>query len=264
MSYPIEPEGEEIGLLEEYYENCILSPGHLSINLQSVPSIDIALSCDSVVDCEWTLPVLFNLISFEDLFSLLCGLMHEKSIVFVSSNLDHVSSCVLGLISLMKPFKWQHLMCSVLPDAFKDILEAPVPLVTGVLTKPSNLQKYPHIEWVLLDDCKILRSDKSQSEPFAKHLKEYLKFAYYKLEGCYRVTSQEQVCAIHKFVSDVRAYWMSIIATVPLFRDREMNIEVVRNAVMGSVDEDDKVFVELMLDTQFFIKYVEEMYEDNN
>ena len=95
-------------------------------------------------------------------------------------------------------------------------------------------------------------------------MKEYLRFAYTKLEGCYRLVNQEQVCAVHKFVADVRAYWTSIIGNVPLFKDRELNVEVVRSTVMNSVYEGDKAFVELMLETQFFIKYVEEMYEDNN
>lgn len=90
-----------------------------------------------MLDCHWMCPVLFSQIKFNDFMIVLSCIMLEKSVVFVSKSLDRLSSCVIGVTALMRPFKWQHLLCPVLPESLIDVLEAPVPLIAGTLEIPT-------------------------------------------------------------------------------------------------------------------------------
>ena len=61
--------------------------------------------------------------------------MLEKSVIFVSNNLTHLSSVILGFKSLLLPFKWCHVMIPILPAALVEILDAPVPLLVGITAR---------------------------------------------------------------------------------------------------------------------------------
>lgn len=97
---------EQLGLLEEYYSAYAFRPGEsIFINLQSVEGIEYDIPQDlSRLDSSWFCPMLFSLLDFNDFFWLLCAIMQEKSVVFVSTNYDYITSCILGFLSLMRPF----------------------------------------------------------------------------------------------------------------------------------------------------------------
>jgi len=56
----------------------------------------------------------------------------EKQLVLFCPNIGLLSTCVLSLIPLLRPFTWQSLLLPVLPDNLLKFLEAPVPFVIGV------------------------------------------------------------------------------------------------------------------------------------
>lgn len=97
---------EEIGLLQDYYNSSHFSPNaNINIGLLSIDDFKYTVPADlTVLDSSWFCPLLFSLLDFKDFFWILSALMHEKSVVFVSKNLDHVSSCVLGFHALLRPF----------------------------------------------------------------------------------------------------------------------------------------------------------------
>ena len=119
--------GEELGLIETFYEYENESTTNkfvqVSITLQSVEHIDYIFPSDYYyLDKLWLCPVLFSLLNPNDLYFLLCAVMLEKSVIFCSKNLDFLSSCVLGLQSLILPLKSQHKIISVLVEAdFKEL-----------------------------------------------------------------------------------------------------------------------------------------------
>ena len=77
--------------------------------------------------------------------------MCEQSVVFISSNLNYLSSCVLGFQCLMRPFRWPHLISPVLPDQYIGLIEAPIPLIVGITNNPPYNPNYANIAWVRLD-----------------------------------------------------------------------------------------------------------------
>lgn len=60
--------------------------------------------------------------------------MLEKSIIFVGKP-NLVSAAILGLNSLLQPFKWCFALVPILPHPLIDMIEAPVPLLVGITKK---------------------------------------------------------------------------------------------------------------------------------
>lgn len=111
-------QGEEIGLIEFYYEYAAdnsSKPTEVQIILQSVENIDYTFPVDYYfLDKSWLCPIIFSLLNLNDFYYTLCALLLEKSIVFVSKNLDALSSCVLGFQSFIMPLICQ---CEIIPIA---------------------------------------------------------------------------------------------------------------------------------------------------
>ena len=70
--------------------------------------------------------LLFSVITPHKLFTVLCNMLLENSVIFVSENMSLLTSSVLGCCSLLSPFYWQHAIIPILPDSFLEILEAPI------------------------------------------------------------------------------------------------------------------------------------------
>lgn len=73
--------------------------------------------------------------SLDNLLSLLAAVLLEKSLVCHGQDLNKVSSVILGLESLIRPFKWTMALVPILPEILIDTVEAPVPLLVGISHK---------------------------------------------------------------------------------------------------------------------------------
>jgi len=74
---------------------------------------------------QWHCRHLFRLFDPKALLELLTAVLLEESIVIVDSDPTLISSVVLGLMLLLRPFKWPYIMIPVLPSTLIDILDAP-------------------------------------------------------------------------------------------------------------------------------------------
>lgn len=61
------------------------------------------------------------------------SLLLERKVILYTKNISILSSCVLGLQTLLYPFQWQHTIITILPDALVDICQAPIPVLAGLL-----------------------------------------------------------------------------------------------------------------------------------
>lgn len=66
--------------------------------------------------------------------SILIAMLCERRIIFVSSKLSTLSSCVQASVALIYPFVWQHVFIPVLPVRMIPFVCAPVPFVVGLLS----------------------------------------------------------------------------------------------------------------------------------
>ncbi|KAH9729081.1 UDENN domain-containing protein [Citrus sinensis] len=75
-----------------------------------------------------------------EVLALVAGVLLEKQVVVVCPNLGVLSAVVLSLIPMIRPFQWQSLLLPILPAKMLDFLEAPVPFIAGIQTKPADLK----------------------------------------------------------------------------------------------------------------------------
>lgn len=73
------------------------------------------------------LNLFFNYIQPKTMIEIFAALMAERRIVFISNNLDKLSSCLQASCSLLHPMFWQHIYIPLLPLKLRDYLSAPMP-----------------------------------------------------------------------------------------------------------------------------------------
>lgn len=61
------------------------------------------------------------------------SLLLERKVILYTKNISILSSCVLGLQTLLYPFQWQHTIITILPESLVDICQAPIPVLAGLL-----------------------------------------------------------------------------------------------------------------------------------
>jgi hypothetical protein len=86
---------------------------------------------------EYAAPVLFGLLSVDQVLFLLGCLCCERKVLLVSDHVNYVSACVLALTTLLSPLQWAGPVITVLPPRLEELLEAPVPLIAGRVSTPT-------------------------------------------------------------------------------------------------------------------------------
>lgn len=73
------------------------------------------------------LNLFFNYIQSKTMIEIFAALLAERRIIFLSNNLDKLSSCLQASCSLLFPMHWQHIFIPLLPLKLRDYLSAPMP-----------------------------------------------------------------------------------------------------------------------------------------
>lgn len=85
----------------------------------------------------WHVPVLLSLFcDFSIIMKLITAVMLERSVIFISENPAKLSSAILGIKSMIKPFSWCNTQIPVLPGDLLQIIDSPFPMIVGI-TKAS-------------------------------------------------------------------------------------------------------------------------------
>lgn len=255
---------EGIELLTKVYEcSNVEDISHISIKTSSMDCLNYNFQDDiSVIDVPWLCTPLFSFINFQDFVWTLSALLQEKSIIFVSGNLGLMTSCVLAMRALIRPFKSTNLTIPVIPDNLKELLEAPVPILAGVKYVDAKLrQKYSNIIWVLLDETEISHRIQCQSSIITEvdeiqsnllaQIKEFYKF---EENNCFERTPELKEQAI-SIVYIFKNYWLQLID--------KFNLSVVNNPkkmnkVLEEYSEDEKKFIKSVVKTQMFMNTLED------
>lgn len=94
----------------------------------------VSLDCMKKENSEyWFCPSLFQIVSdLGNLTNLLSAVLLEKQIICYGKSLHMVSGVLMGLESLIRPFRWQGALIPILPKMLLDYLEAPIPMLAGI------------------------------------------------------------------------------------------------------------------------------------
>lgn len=118
---------EGLGLLESYHE--YYSDGQvplfsdISMGLQTAGFIDYQFPDDCYyLDKKWTCSLVFSILSLHELWFLIRAVMVDARILIVSSDLGSLTSCVLGLQSLILPLPRSEQVYSLISNQFLKVL----------------------------------------------------------------------------------------------------------------------------------------------
>jgi len=88
---------------------------------------------------EWGLPLAFFQLSFKTIIQLLSAILLERKVVIYCKNHRYLSSLILAIPPLIRPFRYQSVMIPLLPQKLPSLLEAPVPFLIGVTKLDKSL-----------------------------------------------------------------------------------------------------------------------------
>eukprot|EP01094_Clydonella_sp_ATCC50884_P012443 TRINITY_DN2254_c0_g1_i1.p1 TRINITY_DN2254_c0_g1~~TRINITY_DN2254_c0_g1_i1.p1 ORF type:complete len:315 (+),score=83.22 TRINITY_DN2254_c0_g1_i1:90-947(+) len=129
-------------LLEYYHKVRVPAPGQLieiSYAELDMPQIELTRPTENErvgLLHNWALPLLLTLIPFKSILVLLVHVLLEETVVLVHPAHRTLSACVLGLAQLIAPFHYPWSVIPILPESMSSYLEAPCPLLTGLLQMP--------------------------------------------------------------------------------------------------------------------------------
>ncbi|KAH1216354.1 DENN domain-containing protein 5B [Glycine max] len=170
----------------------------------------------------WAVACLCGTLRLENVLTFFAGVLLEKQIVVVCSNLGILSASVLSVIPLIQPYRWQSLLMPVLPNDMLEFLDAPVPYVVGIKNKTSEVQsKFTNV--ILVDaDRNLVKSPTIPQLPRQKELVSSLRPYHETLVGesylgrrrpVYECT-EVQIEAAKGFLSVLRSYLDSLCCNI--------------------------------------------------
>ena len=107
---------------------------------------------------SYHLPTFFSLFGPTTFYKILTAVLLERSIVFVHHNLSVISSVIIALKTLLRPFMWCHSLIPVLPRALLDHILQPLPVLVGItqddyeqVLRTTHPSERRYKTWVFLD-----------------------------------------------------------------------------------------------------------------
>ncbi|GBP20257.1 Suppression of tumorigenicity 5 protein [Eumeta japonica] len=115
---------------------------------------------------EDNLSVLLDSLGAGLLIKVFGSLLLERKVVLVSDNLCQLSSCIEALQSILYPFVWQQPLISIIPSELrKDILEAPLPILAGMLKRYGAVSDWEsHLDGLLFEEGMLIDISNSSTK----------------------------------------------------------------------------------------------------
>lgn len=222
-----------------------------------VLSAEFTLPSDlSYIDVQWLCTPLFSALALKQVFTVICAVLQEKSVVFYSQDLGLLSSCVLACQALIRPFKWPYVALPIIPHNLNELLEAPVPLLAG--TNARDLYKdSAHILFVQLDEpeafYKLQTSELLLNEVREPQTLYRQVMKHSKCPG----SGTEKHCLV--LAQLLREYFWGLLEQVPA--SLAHNSTGLSQHLSARTAPEDHSFLENLLQTQLFSNVLEEVLE---
>ncbi|KAK7265431.1 hypothetical protein RJT34_33051 [Clitoria ternatea] len=214
----------------------------------------------------WAVACLCGTLRLENVLTFFAGVLLEKQIAVVSSNLGMLSASILSVIPLIQPYRWQSLLMPVLPNDMLEFLDAPVPYVVGIKNKTNEVHsKFPNV--ILVDaNANQVKSPSIPQLPRQKELLSSLRSYHATLVGesylgrrrpVYEC-SEYQIEAAKGFLSVLRSYLDSLCHnirshTITNVQSNDDKVSLLlKESFIDSFPYRDRPFMKLFVETQLF------------
>jgi hypothetical protein len=88
---------------------------------------------EAFIATDWLCKQFFNIIDYNTLFMILTRILLEHSFIFISDDIQLLTSTVLGFSYLIQPFNWPFIIVPNLPLDLMSMIDSPVPFLIGML-----------------------------------------------------------------------------------------------------------------------------------
>ncbi|MED6192988.1 hypothetical protein PIB30_014974 [Stylosanthes scabra] len=241
-------------------------PKSCNTDLKLVDAHNALLAEEASALSIWAVACICGTLRLEHVLTFFAGVLLEKQIVVVCSNLGVLSASVLSVIPLIRPYQWQSLLMPVLPNDMLEFLDAPVPYVVGIKNKTSEVQS--KLTNVILVDANRnqVKSPTIPQLPRQKELASSLRPYHATLVGesytgrrrpVYECT-EVQVEAAKGFLSVLRSYLDSLCYnirshTITNVQSNDDKVSLLlKESFIESFPYRDRPFMKLFVDTQLF------------
>ncbi|GLE05478.1 hypothetical protein PINS_up014501 [Pythium insidiosum] len=158
----------------------VLAPQHTPLAFHRPHSESVKAERRMLV-LEYAAPMLFALLSVDQVLFLLGCLCSERKVLVVSDHANIVSSCVLALITLLDPLQWAGPVITLLPPRLDELLEAPVPLIAGRVS--INSAAIPSFSTLNKPMRGVIEMNMDQNN-LCMHEDDLMSYHELKLPGC--------------------------------------------------------------------------------
>lgn len=257
------------------YKRCLVSDlgiDEISLDIELCDPIKsaevnarLAVAEEAVALSVWTTATICRVLSLDSILALLTGVLLEKQVIVVGSNLGALSAVVLSIIPIIRPFEWQSLFLSILPGKMLDFLDAPVPYIVGIKNKPADL-KIKTSNLVLVNLAKDqVKMCSLPLLPRRKELYAELRPFHTALTGQSRMAekhpvykcNEEQAEAATCFLDVMKRYMESLCGdlrsyTITSVSNNDRVSLLLKDSFIDSFSSRDRPFIKLFVDTQMF------------
>uniref|UniRef100_A0A182WK26 UDENN domain-containing protein n=1 Tax=Anopheles minimus TaxID=112268 RepID=A0A182WK26_9DIPT len=119
---------------------------------------------------------IFKCLGSDGLIHVFECLLLEKTVILFSEHLSLLTSCMQGLLLILYPFQWHHILVTVIPEHLQQMLEAPIPMLAGTLRPAQEeLWQNGYTCYVNLDTSTVRPARKEQYSILPNELKNPLR-----------------------------------------------------------------------------------------
>ena len=272
---------EGLGLLESYHD--YYSDGQvpvfsdISIGLQTAGFIDYLFPDDCYyLDKKWTCSIVFSVLSLHELWFLIRAVMANESILIVCSNLGSLTSCVLGLQSLVLPLQRSTQIYPLISNQFlENLTNSSESFISGVTSiSKEELSKIHNVLIVQINEIQnqvwlngsLVNVKKVPSITYSLAEKVKDDYALFNSEHLYKRSkdiprkkivysgNDEQIQAQERIVDEIRKFVLWVVNELKTCWDSEdrLDVQAATNNLKSKVSlGNQEFFCQVMLSKPF-------------
>lgn len=250
-----------IGFLEHLYKQAFPFPGEkISIMTSTYSSFfngfhELQRPDDENYHSDIDLEPLFTTLSPNQLLPLFTSILEERRIIFSGSNIRQLTLCVMALVELLYPLKWQHIFIPVLPMKLIDYVCAPMPFIIGIHSSMlPKVLKMPteNIIFINLDSREMIGVPSNIKLPFEKTL----------YNSIIKSVNDEYIDS-EEILNSFLQFWVKIFGSYRKFIKKEEKYQFKEQEFIQSFqDKEIKEFlIKLIGTSQIFQQFIQEKIE---
>ncbi|GJP81858.1 hypothetical protein CLOP_g11976 [Closterium sp. NIES-67] len=205
-------------------------------------------------------------LSLDNVLLVLAAVLLEKQLVVICPNMSLLSSAVLAIVPLIRPFIWQSALLPVLPSQLLPFLDAPVPFVVG-LQAPMACVRERTSSLVIVNlaknkvslpcDLPLLPEHQDLAACLLPHHSAMAGDADAATRLVFR-TTPEQARAAEHFQASLVAYFQSFCASIRSYTVTAIGTTgervpvLLKDAFVNSFSPKSQPFFKLFFETQMF------------